>query len=195
MVPLGYPLEKFGNKKPDRDQFELTTPLGGVSEQREEFAVANYKKLSDSDKLSAPSFERMRSGLQFSTGDATATGARVVIEVDYELSYVHRSIGLVLFAGVYKMLGNAFAAMTGASSASRNAFSRVRNGPGIKPATVTLADANYLVVGVDDLVPHPGAASAKTMAEAVAQQAALVRTNPALKGKVQVVASHELEAA
>jgi hypothetical protein len=58
-VPLEYPLQKFGNKKPDVDRFELTTPLGGVSEEREEFAIAQYKKLSDSDKLSAPSFERM----------------------------------------------------------------------------------------------------------------------------------------
>ena len=195
VVPLGYPLEKFGNKKPDRDLFELTTPLGGVTEQSEEFAVANYKKLSDSDKLSARSFEQMRSGIKFSTGDATETGARVVVEVDYELSYVHRSIGLIIFAGVYQMLGTLFSAMTGGSSAARNAFSRVRNGAGVKPAAVTLADAEYLVVGVDDLVPHPGVGGAKTMAEAVARQDALVKTNPALKGKVQVVASHELEAA
>lgn len=195
VVPLGYPLEKIGNKKPDQSLFELGTPLGGISEQREEFAVANYKKLSDSDKLSAPSFERMRSGLQFSTGDATETGARVVVEVDYELSYVHRSIALIIFAGVYKMVGTVFTAMTGASSAPRNAFSRVRNGAGVKPAPVTLAGTQYLVVGVDDLVPHPGVGGAKTMAEAAAQQDALVKTNPALKGKVQVVASHELEAA
>ena len=45
-----------------------TTALGGVQDEREEFAVAQYKKLSDSDKLSAPSFERMKSGLRFSTG-------------------------------------------------------------------------------------------------------------------------------
>jgi hypothetical protein len=195
VVPLNYRLEKFGNKKPDQDLFDLTTPLGGAAPQREEFAVANYKKLSDSDKLSAQSFERMISGLEFSTGDATETGARVFVEVDYELSYVHRSIALTIFAGLYKMVGAVFTAMTGAGSAPRNAFSRVRNGPGVKPATVALADPNYLLVGVDDLAPHPGFVGAKTMAEAVAQQDALIKTNPALRGKVQVVASHELEAA
>jgi len=195
VVPLGYPLEKFGNKKPDRDNFELTTSLGATTDEREEFAVANYKKLSDSAKLSAPSFERMRSGLNFSTGDATETGARVVVEVEYELSYVHRSIGLIIFAGIYKILGTAFSALTNAGSASRNAFSSVRNGAGIKPAAVTLADPEYLVVGIADLVPHVGAVSAKTMAEAVALQDALVKANPTLKNKVQVVARHELEAA
>lgn len=195
VVPLHYPLEKFGNRKPDKNLFELTTPLGGVGDQREEFAIANYKKLSDSDKLSAPSFERMLSGIRFSTGDATATGARVVVEVDYELSYVHRSIALTIFAGIYKMMGIAFSAMAGASSASRNAFSPVRNGAGVKPAAVTLAESNYFVVGIDDLLPHSGASVAKTMAEAVAQQDALVRSNPALRGRLQVLANHELEAA
>ncbi len=195
VVPLGYPLEKFGNKKPDRDRFEIATAVAGSTEAREEFAIANFKKLSDSDKLSAQSFERMRSGLKFSTGDAAETGARTVVEVDYELSYVHRSLGLIIFAGVYRMVDVAFAAMAGATNATRNAFSRVRNGPGIKPAKVAIAEPEFLIVGVADLAPHDGAAGAATVAEAVAQQDALIQRDPALRGRLQVVARHELEVA
>jgi hypothetical protein len=195
VVPLAYPLEKFGNKKPDRDRFDLTTPLGGSGEKREEFAVANFKKLSDSDKLSAPSFEHMPSGLTFSTGDATETGARIVVEVDYELSYVHRSIGLVIFAGIYRLAEAAFSMMAGGTGAGRNAFSRSRNGGGIKPAKVEIADPAYYVVGVADLTPHAGASPAKSMAEANAQHDALVRADPGLRGQLQVVASHELDIA
>ena len=194
VVPLAYPLQKFGNKKPDVDRFELTTALGGVGEEREEFAVAQYKKLSDSDKLSAPSFERMKSGLKFSTGDATETGARVLVEVDYELSYVHRSIGIIVVAGIYKMFSTVFTALAGGTNASKNAFSKVKNGGGVKPASVRINDGEFLVVGVADLAPHAGM-SAKTMAEAVAMQDALVESDPTLKGKVQVVAAHELAAA
>ena len=51
IVPLGYPLEKFGNKKPDVDRFELATAETGTEEQREEFAIAQFKKMSDADKL------------------------------------------------------------------------------------------------------------------------------------------------
>jgi hypothetical protein len=191
VVPLAYPLEKFGNKKPDVDRFELTTALGGVSDEREEFAVAQFKKLSDSDKLSAPSFERMKSGLKFSTGDATETGARVVVDVDYELSYVHRSIGVVVFAGLYRLFDTVFSVLSGASGAAKNAFSSARNGGGIKPAAVAINDGEFLVVSVADLSPQAGL-SAKTMAEATAMQDALVKSDPTLKGKVQVVAAHEL---
>lgn len=191
VVPLAYPLEKFGNKKPNAERFELTTSLSGVDEEREEFAVAQFKKLSDSDKLSAPSFERMQSGLKFSTGEATQTGARVVVEVDYELSYVHRSIGVTLFVGLYRLFVTVFATLAGGSGAAKSAFSAVRNGGGIQPAAVEMVESEFLVVSVADLTPQPGL-RAKTMAEAVAMQEALVRSNPSLGGKVQVVAAHEL---
>jgi hypothetical protein len=191
VVPLSFPLERFGNKKPDTDRFELLTPMGDTSEQREEFAIANFKKMSDSDKLSAPSFERMRSGLRFATGDATATGARVTIEVDYELSYVHRSLGLIVFAGVHKLFGLVFGTLAGGAGAARNAFSKVRKGAGIKPASVELAGPGFVVVGVADLAPH--AAATSTMAEAMAQHDAIIKADPTLRGRLQVVARHELE--
>jgi hypothetical protein len=194
VVPLEYPLQKFGDKKPDVDRFELTTALGGVREQREEFAVAQYKKLSDSDKLSAPSFERMKSGLTFSTGDATETGARVQVEVDYELSYVHRSTGQTIAAGIYRMFDRMFTALSGGTSASKNAFSKVRNGGGVPPAAVTINSGDYLVVSVTDLSPQAGL-SARTMAEATALHDALVASDPTLRGKMQVVAAHEVEPA
>jgi hypothetical protein len=193
VAPLGIPLEKFGNKKPDHDLFELTTPLTGAEEAREEFAIANFKKLSDSDKLSAKSFERMRSGLRFSTGDAAETGARVVIEVDYELSYVHRSIGLTVFAGLVKLVGIMFSTLAGGSAPSKNAFSKSKTGA-IKPATIHVADAGFLVVTTSSL-SVVGTSVAMTMAEATAQHDALVAADPTLAGTLQVVASHELGAA
>src|SRR6187399_2556504 len=125
----------------------------------------------------------MKSGLRFSTGDATQTGAAVQAEVDYELSYVHRSIGVTVFAGIVKMFGAVFAALAGGTSASKSPFSKVKNGGGVKPAAVEIDGGEFLVVGVSDLKPHAGMA-AKTMAEAVAMQDAMVASNPALRGQV-----------
>jgi hypothetical protein len=193
VVPLAYPLQKFGNKKPDAERFELTTGVPNTDDEREEFAIAQYKKLSDSEKLSAPSFERMKSGIRFAQGDATQTGARVMVEADYELSYVHRSLGIIFFFGIYKMFVSVFATLAGGSGAATNAFSKVRNA-GVKPAPVKIAQGEFLVVGVADMKPHAGM-SAQTMAEAVALQDNLVASDPTLKGQVQVVSAHELEAA
>ncbi|MFD3458312.1 DUF6603 domain-containing protein [Nocardia fluminea] len=193
VVPLSYPLEKFGNKKPDVDRFELTTTLGDIDDEREEFAVAQYKKLSDSDKLAAPSFERMKSGLRFSTGEASEYGARVVCEVDYELSYVHRRRGLIIFAGIFKLFTSVFSVLAGGSSAFKNAFSQAKKGA-VKPALVTINPGEFLVVGVSDLSPIAGL-KAQTMAEAAAMHDELVASDPALRGRVQVVAAHELAGA
>lgn len=195
VTPLELELEKFGNKKPDVSRFELTTALAGATQQREEFAVANFRKLSDSDKLSAPSFEQMISGLTFSTGDATETGARVQAEVDYELSYVHRSIGLTIRVGTYRLYELAFGIMAGAWSAVGNAFSPVKNGWNVQAAAVELGAPAYHIVGVDDLAPLANVASVGSMTEALAQQQSLIAANPELRGQIQVVANHELELA
>lgn len=195
VTPLKLDLEKFGNKKPDVSRFELTTALDDFTDEREEFAVANFRKLSDSDKLSAPSFEQMISGLTFSTGDATETGARVQAEVDYELSYVHRSIALILKVGTYRLYDLTFGILAGAWSAVGNAFSPVRNGWRAEAAAVALGTPAFHIVGVDDLAPVANVASLGSMTEALAQQQALIAANPALRGQIQVVAGYELELA
>src|SRR5205085_2091990 len=72
IAPLGVEINKFGNRRPSgASKFELTFGAGGTTEVREEFAMANFLKLNDSDKLSRKSFEQLRSGLRFATGDSS----------------------------------------------------------------------------------------------------------------------------
>ena len=77
------------------------------------------------------------------------------------------------------------------AGASKNAFSKARDAGGVKPAPVVVGTADYLVVSVTDLSPHEGL-TAKSMAEATALLDDLVRTDPTLRGQVQVAAAHEL---
>ena len=195
VAPLGFRLERFGEKKPDVDLFEMTTSLGGVEPEKEEFAIANFKGLTDSEKLTAPSFERMRSGVRFSTGDATEAGARVTIEVDYELSYIYRNLGRILRVGAHRLFEGIFNILAAGSAASRNAFSKNRNGAGIPPAPVAIKPAGFAIVDVDTLSPVAGFESASSYAEARAQQDSLVASDALLTGKLQVVALDELDLA
>lgn len=173
----------------------MTTSLGGVEPEKEEFAIANFKALTDSEKLTAPSFEQMRSGVRFSTGDATETGARVTIEVDYELSYIYRNLGRILRVGAHRLFEGMFNILTAGSAASRNAFSKNRNGAGIPPAPVAVNPVGFAIVDVDTLAPVGGLESASSYAEARAQQDSLMASNPLLTGKLQVVALDELDLA
>src|SRR6185295_5842006 len=75
-LPLeDYLIQKFGTKKPkDQDKFKLsnansdgTAIPADFQDLREQFAPGNFSELSDSEKLSRKSFEKLPSGFQLTS--------------------------------------------------------------------------------------------------------------------------------
>ncbi len=191
VVPLGFDINTFGNKRPvGPTRFELT--FAGGEEVREEFAVANFLRMSDSDKLSRKSFERMRSGISFTPDSGTKTGASVAKEVDYELSYVHRASGARIDGGLYRLASSAFAMFAKGGAIARSPLAVASRVGGTPPATIGAREAQYVVVNVSDLSPHAPNMVAKSETEAYMLQAQAVSQNPALAGMIQVMSSDEL---
>ncbi len=192
VAPLGMAINKFGNQAPSGETtFSITWSGTGAEAAREEFAVANFVKMSDSEKLSRKSFDSMASGLRFATGDASSTGASVDKDVDYEMSYVHRKVTQnVGKVGLPKKL---FDVMSRGGSVVANKLSVAsRKAGGNGPAAVEVATGGYQVVNINDLSPAAGGAKTSTQAEAYALQNELIRRNPSLAGTIQVMADHEL---
>ena len=103
VAPLGIAINKFGNQAPTgATTFDLTFAGTGTEEVREEFAIGNFVRLSDSDKLSRKSFEThaQRPALR-DRRQLRSTARTSRRTVTYELSYVHRKRGFTLKAGVY----------------------------------------------------------------------------------------------
>lgn len=193
VVPLGVEINKFGNRKPGgATLFDLTFGGGGTSEVREEFAMANFLRMSDSDKLARKSFEKLRSGLRFSTGDSSQYGANVQKEVNYELSYVHKKKGRTIRAGLFSLLGAVFSMLTKGGSIAKNSFSVSKVVGNTPPARIETRDPEYMVVNAADLSVHAPGMTAKTATEAYQLHDQLLQSDPTLKGKVLVVSSHEL---
>lgn len=193
VVPLGIEINKFGNKRPKAEnKFDLTFAAGGTDEVREEFAMANFLRLSDSDKLSRKSFEKLRSGLKFSTGDSSQYGANVQKEVNYELSYVHKKKGKTIRAGIVSMLSSVFAMFSRGGSVAKNSFSVSKYVGGTPPSKIETGEPEYMVVNTSDLTLHSSGMTAKTSTEAYQLHDQLLAGDPSLKGKVMVVSSHEL---
>lgn len=194
VAPLEFPIDRFGNKLPEGDTTFTLTWAGGAAETvREEFAVATFVTMNDSEKLSRKSFEALKAGLRFSTGDATSMGVRVEKEVTYELSYVHRKKMLTLKGGLIAMLQSLFSRLSGGGAITQNALSVTRRrGGGNGPAGVSVDPGDFVVVTMADLSPAAAGAAARTQAEAFALHDSLVQANPALAGTLQVVAAHEL---
>lgn len=193
VVPLGLEINKFGNQKPTGTTlFELTFAGGGTSEVREEFAMANFVRLKDNEKLTRKSFEKLRSGLKFATGDSSQYGANVQKEVKYELSYVHKKKRLTTKGGLFALITNVFSMLTKGGAVTRNAYSVSKYNGATPPAPLATTEPGYLVVNASDLTLHAQNMTAKTSAEAYQLHDQLIAGDPSLKGKVMVVSSHEL---
>lgn len=193
IVPLGIDINKFGNRRPvGATNFELTFGGGGTEEVREEFGIASFVTLTDSEKIARKSFERMRSGLRFATGDSSQTGASVQKDVSYELSYVHRSLGLTIKAGLYTLFGTVFSMFSRAGAVTKNTYAVAKRVGGTPPSRIDVAGGDYSVVNVSDLSLHAPGLVARTSTEAYLLHDQLLAANPSLRGQVQVVANHEL---
>jgi len=192
IAPLGLAIDKFGTQAPTGATTFAVTWSGGTTEDAlEEFAIANFVTMSDSEKLARKSFEQMKSGLRFTFGDAASTGVSVPRDVTYEMSYLHRKIA---HAGGRRGLPKSmFDRFRNGGAVARNPLSvSVRRVGGNGPASVRLDDAPYQIVNVDDLSPAAPNAGAPTQAEAYALRNAMLLANPSLAGKIQVMAAHEL---
>jgi hypothetical protein len=197
VVPLDFKIDRFGNKKPSGDtSFAISRPGGGTDDTREQFAVAEFVTMSDSEKLSRKSFEQMKSGLRFGVGEGSEARARVEKDVTYELSYVHRHSSTIFLFALLPLQKVLFDQLSGAGAIAESALSvNKRRAGGNCPAAVAVTEAAFHVVKVSDLSPAGENASAATQAEAWALHDHLVAADPALAGTLQVVADHELAAA
>lgn len=76
VVPLGVPIEKYGNAKPKHKRFKLSdlevtgsdNNLSGQTELREKFAPAKFEKMSDKEKLESEPFEMLPAGRTVENG-------------------------------------------------------------------------------------------------------------------------------
>jgi hypothetical protein len=194
VVPLEMEINKFGNKKPiEATRFTLTESDGKNPESvLEEFAIGNFQKLNDSEKLSRRSFEKMKSGLQFQTTNEIFHGARQHKEVTYELSYVQRKKRFMRIK-FFRLLSDAFHVLAGGNAVSKNVHAVGRKVPTNPPAKVVVTPPGYSVVLTKDLQLADSKAVASSEAEAYAIRDALIRKNPALQNKIQVLSTFELD--
>jgi hypothetical protein len=205
-MPLeDYVVEKFGNKEPlDANKFKLSNVTANgtglpanFQDTREEFAPGQFTKLSDSEKLSSRSFESLPSGFSLTGAAEVVVSTPVTRDVTYELSYLHRKVAKLEFRGLVKLARSAYDRLVKGSAVRKSALSHQQTRPSLNaPEQVVLNEETFVVAGVSDLkafvAEDGGEVRFKTHAEAVQRQRELLRLDPALAGRVQVVSHVEL---
>ena len=98
VAPLAYPLERYGNARPENGnrfnitQAQLGTGTGAqlltgndLAEITDFFAPGEFRQMSEAQRLSAASFQLMRSGVRLRTLEGLTGGPATVQQVGYEL--------------------------------------------------------------------------------------------------------------
>jgi hypothetical protein len=159
LVPLERTIGLFGSVAPkDYDRFAIAGAAGlrvdGPATQY--FAPAQFRAMSDAEKLASPSFERMVSGARLAPGEAVVFGHEQETPLDYEQSIILDVDQLESERLVerYTPAAESVAALAEhgpAGTAELRQQGRARFAPKTKGAAV--ADARYVVVTRDDLTP------------------------------------------
>lgn len=98
VAPLAYALERYGNARPENgNRFDLTQATLGtgtgaqlltgadLAEITDFFAPGQFRQMSEAQRLSAASFQLMRSGVRLRTLEGLTGGPATVQQVGYEL--------------------------------------------------------------------------------------------------------------
>jgi hypothetical protein len=196
-VPLEISINRFGIKKPkdDINRFEIKPADAGLSSApvTEQFAPANFFDLNDSEKLGRPSFEHMKSGFKITGSSVTKIPAMVTKSVDYELTYLRKKRGLLMFAGIYKYAKSLFQTNIKAGSVAKSGLSYYsKKSSSNAPEQLQMVEEGFAVANTSDLKLFSSTATTGSYSEALQLKNEMVRKDPSLKGKIQVVSQYEL---
>lgn len=198
VVPLGINIERYGNGPVQgATLFEIDAmSVGGVSvpfdKVQDQFARSQYLTLTDDQKLSTPSFERMDAGLQISQVPLSAGNATPANASCRTLIY-NAATGEAEPDNPYTLTTGVLNILTLFSAAAKNAKQRggsVRyKGPS---NAVTVARLSYVLASTSDMTPAPvggqtTAASSFSAASMTLRQH--LEQNPGDRQRVQILPS------
>jgi hypothetical protein len=197
-MPLDFIVDKVGNQPlSDIKEVRITgansggTPMATTT-YTELFAKAQYKNMSDADKLSTPSFQKMDSGITMSVGQKDwRIGAAVVRDIKYELKIIDKDPPpRRMFVKISSVLLGLFSrgAAVKRSVLSKEYKSQLQPFPE-KP---TLKDEGYFVVDVNNNKSYKDTTGFTSEAMARDYMDRQVAANPGLKQQLQVIPQFEL---
>lgn len=199
VIPLKLNLEKFGNQKPSDTvkRFEISKVYIGAqevaqSDLQEFFAPSQFRSLSNSQKISGKSFEKMASGVTFKGTEDLSLSKVVIKPVEYETIIVDKPDGVTrtkkkLDARTAELLED-FDLFLGGSSVTRSVLSSK-----FKPRNekVKVNDEKYVIADMDSLTKQ-NTTSYTSKTEAQEAMNALINNDPWLAEKLQVIEEFEL---
>lgn len=201
VVPLGMQITMFGSAAPaNADRFDIkSASLNGSAEATtpvpDYFAMGQFLQLSDSDKLTAPSYEPRQAGVTIGDPNPQAPNA-VDLEVHYETTLIDDVVlpsrpGKIYFmAAKFQLAVNRYGA--GSQSAVRGTGILKYSEPG-QTSPIKNQDPGYVITTTDDMTIQDGLTgpSGTTRSNAVEILRNHLFEHPEDRGRLQIMPVHE----
>lgn len=200
-VPLGLTLDKLGAQKPDdANHFTLSVSAGSLQKKEEldeSFAIAQFKEMDNSKKLSSPSFEPMQGGIELSVaGNQLNTSVGVKRVVRYESIIIDNNYKRFVrrFRNFIPAL---FALFLNGNAVTKSELSfAAKKQKGLMNEKITIKPNDYAVAFNDNNTAIDGEAMHFTSyAKAQEYMNTQVANDRSLTGAIHVIPSAELQEA
>lgn len=201
IMPLDLDIDKVGNQKTSdikRVAISKATSTGNdltVIPLNDSFARAQYQDLSDADKLSKPSFEKLHGGVTITMGSNEANTSKMVRKiVEYEEIIIDKEPQKPLPKGRFlKQVGGLFLHFLRGSSVTKSSYSKAAKDK-LQPfaGKIKVQEEGYAVAFTENnKVFHADAVfdSEAMAADYMKHQAA---ADPSVIEKIHVISAHEL---
>jgi hypothetical protein len=199
-VPLNLTLDKVGNQRPaDAKRVSAAVAAGALAVKgsiREKFAAAQYRDMDDAQKLSAPAYEPLDSGVELgAAGQPWATGPLAQRNVRYETIIVDTAFQRVRLR-FFKFWDGLFVHFRAGAAVSRAAVS-LANENRMQPFAnkIAVTADEFTVARQADNKPYSAKSSFGSYAEAQAHMAEVVQLHPELAETIHVIPNAELKKA
>lgn len=199
-VPLDLTLDKVGAQKAgDANYFTLSVTSGGLQkkdEAEESFAIAQFKEMDNSQKLSSPPFEPMQGGLELSaSGSALETSLGVKRVVRYESIIIDTNYKRFT-RKFLNFIPTLFSLFLNGSAVTKSELSfAVKKQKGLMNEKIEIKPNSYAVAFNDSNTAMTGAVNFSSHAKAQEYMNAQIKNDRTLNGNLHVIPSAELQEA
>jgi hypothetical protein len=198
IVPLGLAITRFGQAAlAGANEFSITnfrvgTGAPGYDTVQDQFAPAQFFDLSDTDKLSRPSYELHDAGVLLNAGLVT-NGSPQPKTIDYETFFIDTPGVIRVDEGVPQPFPwHVITTVLLSGSASRKPISHAGNRRYSAPGNpITVAEPAFVLTDTTTLQPQTTTQGKTTYSDVHALLTDTLRTTPDKQGSLQITATHE----
>ncbi len=205
-VPLNFMIDKMGSRKVATAKSltidtisSPTTNYTDLTPTEELFAPGQFINLNEDEKLSKPSFEKMKSGVRIGdTGSSVFPKAFIKAkDLEYEIGYIRPEFARPKKRDVKIMLPEIFSLLKREAAAGRSSMSWQSGlGKTSSPKKQEVKTNGFVIGNTGDMKlftsvnPNGFVVTSRFEADQIRQQ--LVKAKPSLEGAIQVMADYEL---